>query len=176
MLGDEIETTPIIILSPAGERFTQSLAADLARHPRLALICGRYEGIDERATEILGARELSIGDYVMTGGELAAAVVVDVVARLVPGVIDEASLRDESHTSGLLEHPHYTRPAEYRGLAVPEILLSGHHARIAEWRREQAIKRTKERRPDLLERATLSDAERRRIADGGDQDEPGARV
>ncbi len=156
VLGDALPTTPILLLSPSGEVFTQEIARELARYPRLALICGRYEGIDDRVRIILRARELSIGDYVLTGGELAAAVIIDVVSRLVPGVIDPESLAEESHSSGLLEYPQYTRPPVFRGLAVPEILLSGNHAKIAEWRRMMALCRTKARRPDLLARATLS--------------------
>lgn len=156
VLGDELPTTPIVILSPSGELFTQQVARELVQYPRLALICGRYEGIDDRVRIIFRARELSIGDYVLTGGELAAAVVIDVISRLVPGVIDFESLAEESHTSGLLEYPQYTRPPVFRGLAVPEILLSGHHAKIAEWRRMMALCRTKARRPDLLERAPLT--------------------
>lgn len=161
VLGDEIATTPIIALSASGEPFTQAVATELATHPRLALICGRYEGIDERVHLILHTRQLSIGDYVLTGGELAAAVMIDVIARLVPGVIDPESLQEESFTSGLLEYPQYTRPPEYRGLTVPEVLLSGHHARIAEWRRQQSLCRTRALRPDLLERADLTPADRR---------------
>jgi len=155
VLGDELPTTPIVILSPSGELFTQQVARELVQYPRLALICGRYEGIDDRVRIILRARELSIGDYVLTGGELAAAVVIDVVSRLVPGVIDPESLAEESHTSGLLEYPQYTRPPVFRGLAVPEILLSGHHAKIAEGRRMLALSRPKARRPDLLGKAPL---------------------
>jgi tRNA (guanine37-N1)-methyltransferase len=124
------------------------------------LICGHYEGIDARVPEILGADELSIGDFVLTGGELAAAVVVDCVTRLLPGVIKSESVADESHSEGLLEYPHYTRPATFRDLEIPPVLLSGHHAEIARWRRLQALMRTAERRPDLLERASLSAEER----------------
>jgi tRNA (guanine37-N1)-methyltransferase len=132
------------------------MARELARAERLAIICGRYEGIDQRVTEILGACEVSIGDFVMTSGDLAAAVIVDVVARLIPGVIDDESLAMESHTSGLLEYPQYTRPQEYRGQVVPDVLLSGHHARIERWRREESLRRTFLRRPDLLEGARLT--------------------
>lgn len=160
VLGADREGARVVILSPSGERFDQELAAEFATLPRLVLICGRYEGIDDRVSQLLHARELSIGDFVMTGGELAAAVVIDVVSRLVPGVIDAESTTEESHSSGLLEYPHYTRPAVYRGLSIPEVLLSGHHARIAQWRREQALRRTLERRPDLLDFAELSDADR----------------
>lgn len=163
VLGTERGETEVVILSPAGARFTQATAVDLAARPRLALICGRYEGIDERVTQLLGARELSIGDYVMTGGELGAAVIIDVLARLIPGVIEDDSVADESHTSGLLEYPHYTRPPEYRGLGVPPVLLSGHHAKIESWRRRQALCRTLSRRPDLLERAELSAEDQRTL-------------
>ena len=162
-LGDDRNRTPILLPSPSGELFTQSMARELARADRVALICGRYEGIDQRVTDILGAREVSIGDFVMTGGDLAAAIIVDVVARLIPGVIDDESLAMESHTSGLLEYPQYTRPQRYRDREVPEILLSGHHARIDGWRREESLRRTCERRPDLLERANLKVAEQRLI-------------
>lgn len=161
VLGPELEQTPIILLTPSGDVFNQDLARELAQYPRLALICGRYEGIDDRVRIILRARELSIGDYVLTGGELAAAVIIDVVSRLVPGVIDPESLAEESHTSGLLEYPQYTRPPVFRGLAVPDVLLSGNHARIGEWRRQQALCRTRARRPDLLAKAQLSEKDRR---------------
>jgi tRNA (guanine37-N1)-methyltransferase len=163
-LGDELETTPIVVLSPAGRLFTQAVARELAGLGRLALVCGHYEGIDERVVEELGAEELSIGDYVLTGGELAAMVVVDAVARLVPGVIAPASIAEESHDLGLVEYPHYTRPVRFRGREVPPVLLSGHHAEIARWRREQAILRTARRRPDLLPRVDLSEGERRLAA------------
>ncbi|MBX6341284.1 MAG: tRNA (guanosine(37)-N1)-methyltransferase TrmD [Thermomicrobiaceae bacterium] len=170
VLGDDIAETPVIIMAPAGEVLTQQMAADLAREDRLAIICGHYEGIDERVRVILRAREVSIGDYVLTGGELAAMVLVDVVARLVPGVIEEESVSEESHTSGLLEYPHYTRPAEFRGLRVPDILLSGHHAKIAEWRRQQALCRTKKRRPDLLARLDLDARDRKLLEQCPDGD------
>jgi len=162
-LGDAAGSVPILLPSPSGSLFTQVMARELARADRLAIICGRYEGIDQRVTDILGAREVSIGDFVMTGGDLAAAIIVDVVARLIPGVIDDESLSMESHTSGLLEYPQYTRPQRYRDREVPEILLSGHHARIDAWRRDESLRRTCERRPDLLERASLTSAERQRI-------------
>ena len=145
------DDTEIIILSASGERFQQSIAQELSHKSRIGLICGRYEGIDQRVADILGAREVSIGDYVLTGGELPAAVIIDAVARLVPGVIQEDSTTDESHAAGLLEYPQYTRPFEYRGLTPPEVLLSGHHANVEKWRREQALQRTRDRRPDLLE-------------------------
>ena len=142
---------PIVLLTPQGRVFTQRMAAELARRERLVLICGHYEGVDERVREHLVTDELSIGDYVLTGGELAAMVVIDAVTRLLPGVLGgEESTSDESHSDGLLEYPHYTRPPEFRGRGVPDILLSGHHAEIARWRRHQALLRTAKRRPDLL--------------------------
>jgi tRNA (guanine37-N1)-methyltransferase len=149
-IANDVDNSEIILLSAAGERFTQAIAGELATRSRVVLICGHYEGVDQRVIDILGAREISIGDYVLTGGELPAAVIVDAVSRLVPGVIQEESTSDESHTAGLLEYPQYTRPFEYRGLEPPEILLSGHHAKIAAWRRDEAIRRTKDRRPDLI--------------------------
>ena len=143
----------VALLDPAGRRFTQAVARDLARRPHLVLVCGRYEGVDERVRLVADAEEVSIGDFVLTGGELAAMVVLDAVIRLLPGVLSSSEAwRDESHADGLLEHPQYTRPADFRGWKVPEILLSGNHAEIAKWRKEQAIKRTREIRPDLLGR------------------------
>jgi tRNA (guanine37-N1)-methyltransferase len=151
VLGPGPSEAPIILMSPSGEKFTQQIADDLSKADRLALICGRYEGIDQRVHDHLVTREISIGDYVLTGGELAAMVVIDAVVRLIPGVIEAASLQEESHLSGLLEYPHYTRPLEFRGWRVPEVLLSGHHAEIAKWRRLQAEALTRLRRPDMLE-------------------------
>ncbi len=152
VLGNEISTTHIAIMSAGGRPFTQTLAQEFATKSRLALICGHYEGIDDRVGRILDADELSIGDYVLTGGELPAMVIADSVSRLVPGVIDAESIIEESHSSTGVEHPHYTRPAEYRGLRVPDILLSGHHANIDAWRREQGAERTTRWRPDLVTR------------------------
>jgi len=149
----------IVLLSPAGRRFDQRLAEEFAREPRLLLLCGHYEGVDDRVRQHLATDEISIGDFVLTGGELAAMVVVDAVVRLLPGVIAPESLASESYAQGLLEYPQYTRPAVFRGWAVPEVLLSGHHAAIARWRRRQAILRTAQQRPDLLARASLSDEE-----------------
>lgn len=153
VLSDDLPHTHIAIMSAGGRRFTQAVAQELATVSRIALICGHYEGIDERVATILGADELTIGDYVLTGGELPAMVIADAVIRLVPGVIAAASIADESHATdaATVEYPHYTRPADYRGLRVPEILLGGHHARIAAWRREQARIRTARWRPDLLD-------------------------
>jgi tRNA (guanine37-N1)-methyltransferase len=141
----------LILLSPSGRLFTQAVAHELAGEQHLVLICGRYEGVDERVRLATGAEELSIGDYVLTGGELAAMVVVDAAVRLLPGVLSSAdSWADESHAQGLLEYPQYTRPVDFRGLRVPDVLLSGHHAQVAAWRRREALERTYERRPELL--------------------------
>jgi len=153
---------PVILLTPQGRVFTQKVATELAAHPRLALICGRYEGVDERIRQHLATDEISIGDYVLTGGELPAMILIDAVARLIPGVLgDPDGAADDSHAAGLLEYPHYTRPPEFRGWRVPEILLSGDHAKIAKWRREQSLLSTLERMPDLLETAELSEKERK---------------
>jgi tRNA (guanine37-N1)-methyltransferase len=152
----------IILLTPQGRLLKQSLAQELAAtHDRLLLICGRYEGVDERVRQYLVTDEISIGDYVLSGGEIAAMVLVDTLTRLIPGVLgDEAATIKDSHASGLLEHPHYTRPALYRGYGIPEILLSGHHAKQEEWRRQQSLARTLVRRPDLLETADLTETDR----------------
>ncbi len=150
------EAPPVILLSPQGRLFSHEIAEELAMKPHLVFICGHYEGIDERVAERLATDEISIGDYVLTGGEVPAMVVIDAVLRLVPGVLgSEASPAEDSHAAGLLEYPQYTRPADFRGWKVPEVLLSGNHARIARFRREQIIRRTLERRPELLERADL---------------------
>jgi len=142
----------VILLSPAGRRLDQALVRELAAEPWLVLICGRYEGVDERVVEGLPAEEVSIGDYVLSGGELPALVVLEAVGRLVPGVVGkEESLARESFEDALLDHPHYTRPQEFRGLRVPEVLVSGDHARIEEWRRRAAEEKTRRNRPDLLE-------------------------
>ncbi len=156
---------PVILLTPQGRLFNQKLAYELSLQPRLALICGRYEGIDERVRQHLVADEISIGDYVLTGGELPALVLIDAITRLLPGVLgDPDGAWDDSHASGLLEYPHYTRPAEFRGWSVPDVLLSGDHARIARWRREQALLRTWQRRPDLLLTAQLTEADRKYLS------------
>ncbi len=147
---------PVILLSPQGRPFSHEIAEELAKQPHLVFICGHYEGVDERVAVHLASDEISIGDYVLTGGELPALVVSDAVLRLVPGVLgSEASPAEDSHAAGLLEYPQYTRPADFRGWKVPEVLLSGNHAEIARWRREQIIRRTLERRPELLEKADL---------------------
>jgi tRNA (guanine37-N1)-methyltransferase len=160
VLGEELGETPVILLTPQGRVFTQAVARQLAGNSRLTLICGRYEGIDERVRQHLATDEISIGDFVLTGGELPAMVVVDAVARLVTGVLgDSNAATQDSHAAGLLEHPHYTRPAEFRGWRVPEVLVSGDHARVAAWRREQSLRRTWRRRPDLLAGADLSKAD-----------------
>ncbi len=147
----------IVLLSPQGERFDQGIAEELATRPQIVLICGHYEGIDERVRSHLVDREISIGDYVLTGGELPAMVLVDAVARLVPGVLGNAeSAVTDSFTMGLLEYPQYTRPAEYRNWKVPDVLMSGHHREIEKWRRRESLRRTLARRPDLLKQADLS--------------------
>jgi tRNA (guanine37-N1)-methyltransferase len=172
----------VILLSAQGERLSQKLATELASLERIVLICGRYEGVDERVAEHLADREISIGDYVLSGGELGAAVIVEAVTRLLPGAVgNEASTRQESFTAhvpaeetdgadstcgsgGLLDYPHYTRPAEFRGWPVPEVLINGNHSEIRRWRREQALKKTLRNRPDLLEGATLTDEDEKILA------------
>ena len=172
----------VILLSAQGERFTQTVAAELAALDRIVLICGRYEGVDERVADFLADRELSIGDYVLSGGELAAAVIVEAVMRLLPGAVgNEASTRQESFTGhvdseapgaadstcgsgGLLDYPHYTRPADFRGMAVPEVLLNGDHQQIRRWRRQRALEKTLRNRPDLLDGAALSDEDAKILA------------
>jgi tRNA (guanine37-N1)-methyltransferase len=157
---------PIVLLTPQGRLFSQSVAQELALHPYLMLICGHYEGLDERVCEYLATDEISIGDYVLSGGELAALVVVDAVVRLIPGVLgSEDSATSDSHSNGLLEYPQYTRPQVYRGWSVPSVLLSGNHREVAQWRRRQAILRTAARRPDLLNKANLSDEEKKWISE-----------
>jgi len=154
----------VVMLTPQGRRFDQKIAEELAKESHLILICGRYEGFDERIREHLVDDEMSIGDYVLTGGEPAAIVIVDAVARLIPGVLgDDSSAEAESFSSGLLEYPQYTRPAQFRGWNVPDVLLSGNHAEIAKWRRRQAIERTRDRRPDMLEAAPLTDKEKKEL-------------
>ena len=153
---------PIILLTPQGRLFDQKVADELAAQHRLVLICGHYEGVDERVREHIVTDEISIGDYVLSGGELAAIVVVDAVVRRLPGVLG-SEVEEDSHLDGLLEYQHYTRPPVYQGWSVPQLLLSGNHAQIAKWRREQSILRTLRRRPDLLNKANLSQQERQLI-------------
>jgi tRNA (guanine37-N1)-methyltransferase len=148
---------PVILLTPQGRVFNQKIALELASQPQIALLCGRYEGIDERIREHLVTAEISIGDYVLTGGELPALILIDAISRLLPGVLgDPDGAMDDSHASGLLEYPHYTRPPEFRGWGVPEILLSGDHGKINKWRREQSLRRTLKRRPEMLENLPLT--------------------
>ena len=153
--------TPLILLSPQGELFNQKIAFELSKIEHIALLCGRYEGIDERIREHLVSREISVGDYVLTGGELPALTIIDAVARLLPGVLGdaEAPMKD-SHAHGLLEHPHYTRPAVFRNWEVPELLRSGNHAAIKSWRREQSLLRTAQRRPEMLKAIDLNDEDK----------------
>ena len=163
-MDDKEGELPVILLSPQGRLFSHKIAQELSQHRQMILICGHYEGVDERIFEHLTTDAISIGDYVLTGGEVPAMVVADAVLRLLPGVLgSEESPLEDSHASGLLEYPHYTRPAEYRGWVVPEVLLSGNHARIAKWRREQIIKRTLERRPELLDKADLGLEDKRLV-------------
>jgi tRNA (guanine37-N1)-methyltransferase len=172
----------VVLLSAQGQRFTQRVAAELSLLDRIVLLCGRYEGVDERVADSLADRELSIGDYVLSGGEMAAAVIVEAVMRLLPGAVgNEASTQQESFTvdakvkdvsgadstcgsNGLLDYPHYTRPAEFRGIAVPEALMSGNHEEIRNWRRQRALEKTLRNRPDLLEGAVLSDEDNKFLA------------
>jgi tRNA (guanine37-N1)-methyltransferase len=178
--GNAKET--VILLSPQGRIFTQAVAQELAGLERIVMICGRYEGVDERVAEALADREISIGDYVLSGGELAAAIIVDAVARLVPGALgNSASAQQESFTAGaragaegpdstcasggLLDYPHYTRPAEFRGMAVPELLIGGNHEQIRKWRRRKALEKTLKNRPDLLVRKVLAEADRKLLAE-----------
>ena len=161
-----VSEMPIILLTPQGRLFSQSIAQELALLPYLMLICGHYEGLDERVCEHLSTDEISIGDYVLSGGELAALVVVDAIIRLIPGVLgSQDSTSNDSHSNGLLEYPQYTRPQVYRGWSIPPVLLSGNHGDISQWRRRQAILRTAKRRPDLLEKVNLNNEERKWMLD-----------
>jgi len=156
------DNIPVILLTPQGQVFNQGVAEELSLHPRIVLICGHYEGVDERIRTQLANREISIGDYVLTGGELSAMVLVDAISRLVPGVLGNAdSAALDSFSSGLLEYPQYTRPSEYRGWTVPEVLLSGNHKTINAWRRKEALKRTWLRRPDLIEKMVLTEEDQK---------------
>ena len=157
--------TPVILLTPQGRLFNQAEAKRLAAQPHLIVICGHYEGVDERVRDVVVTEELSVGDYVLTGGEPAALVVIDAVTRLLPGVLGNPdSVDSESFAGGLLEYPHYTRPARWREMDVPEVLLSGHHENIRRWRRKEALRRTRERRPDLLESIQLSEEDKQLLA------------
>lgn len=170
--GDDAHV-PVILMTPQGRVFNQEIAQELSQHPRLILVCGRYEGFDERVRQLVATDEISIGDYVLTGGELAAMILVDAVSRFIPGVLGAMWGADEdSHAMGLLEYPHYTRPPEYRGLVVPDVLLNGNHAAVDQWRRREAIRRTWARRPDLLLSASLSEDERWFLAELAEQDAP----
>ena len=154
---------PILLLTPQGRLFNQNIARELAQEPRITLLCGHYEGIDERVNQHLVTDEISIGDYVLTGGEIGAMIIVDAVSRLLPGVLTEGSTDDESHSNNLLEYPQYTRPPEFRGWRVPDVLLSGNHAQIARWRRKESLRKTRARRPDLFAKVDVSGKEDRKI-------------
>lgn len=156
VMSDVAEPGRVILMSPQGRIFTQEMAMRLAQERHLVFICGHYEGVDERVRQALVHEEISIGDYILTGGELPAMVVIDALTRLIPGVLDEESVAAESFTSGLLDHPQYTRPREFRGMTVPEVLVSGDHEKVRIWRRKEALARTLERRPDLLRKASLT--------------------
>ncbi len=159
------ETGVVVLLTPQGERLSQETAEEMARHGRIILICGHYEGVDERIREHLVDREISIGDYVLTGGELPALVLIDVLSRLVPDVLgNRESARQDSFSAGILEHPQYTRPRSFRGWEVPDVLLSGNHREIENWRRRESLRRTALRKPELLERANLTDDERQALS------------
>ncbi|MCH7586485.1 MAG: tRNA (guanosine(37)-N1)-methyltransferase TrmD [Chloroflexi bacterium] len=161
VLGEDLNSVRIVLLTPQGRPFKQSVAKDYSKQKRLALICGRYEGVDERVRQHLATDEVSVGDYVLTGGEIPALLVIDATARLLPGVLgDELAATQDTYARGLLEHAHYTRPADFRGWLVPEILRSGDHARIEAWRHEDSLRRTLHRRPDLLRAIELSDEDR----------------
>ncbi|HJP71650.1 MAG TPA: tRNA (guanosine(37)-N1)-methyltransferase TrmD [Candidatus Limnocylindria bacterium] len=162
------EGAHVILMDPAGERLTDALARELATRRHLALVCGRYEGIDERVRDLVD-REVSIGDYVLTGGELPALVVIDAVVRLLPGAIQEASHEGDSFATGLLEYPQYTRPESFRDAAVPPVLLSGNHGEVDRWRRREALRRTLQRRPDLLDSAPLTDQDQRVLGELRDE-------
>lgn len=154
---EPVSNIPIILLTPQGRVFNQTIAKELSAHPHIALLCGRYEGIDERIREHLVTDEISIGDYVLTGGEIPALILIDAISRLLPNVLgDPTGAEDDSHAMGLLEYPHYTRPPEFRGWQAPDVLLSGDHAKIDKWRRQQALERTFRKRPDMLEKAELT--------------------
>jgi len=164
------EEVPVILLTPQGRLLCQEIVEQLASYERIILICGHYEGVDERVREYLLSDEISIGDYVLSGGELAAMVLVDAVVRQLPGVLgSEASLEQDSHTTGLLQYPQYTRPQSFQGWEVPAVLVSGNHAQIAKWRREQSVLRTLRRRPEMLEKAELMEEDKRLIKEKGEK-------
>ncbi|MBK9748790.1 MAG: tRNA (guanosine(37)-N1)-methyltransferase TrmD [Anaerolineae bacterium] len=163
--------TPVLLMSPQGQLFSHDMATWLARQPRFGIVCGHYEGIDDRVRELVITHEVSIGDYVLTGGELPAMVIVDAVIRHIPGVLGaEGGADRESHADGILEGPQYTRPAEFRGLSVPKVLLDGNHGDIERWRREEGLRRTWRQRPDLLKKAQLTDAEKYLLAKFAEED------
>jgi len=169
------EPSTVILTSPQGRPFSQAEAVRLSRLPHVVVVCGRYEGVDERVRERLATDDLSIGDYVLTGGELPAMVILDAVARLLPGVVgDQQSVETDSFSRGLLDFPHYTRPAEFQGMKVPDVLVSGHHGEIRRWRKREALRRTLEQRPDLLEQADLDDEERALLRELNEEREKGA--
>ncbi len=166
--AEERREIPIILTTPQGELLTQRIVEELSEAPAITIICGHYAGVDERIAEGLATRQVSTGDYVLTGGELPAMIIIDAVTRLLPGVVGSpGSVAGDSITTGLLQHPLYTRPADYRGMAVPDVLLSGHHAQIDRWRRQKSLERTLARRPDLLPMADLTDDDRRYLAELG---------
>lgn len=168
MTAGDAPPCPIILLTPQGRVFSQAIARELSQHPHIALVCGRYEGVDERIRAQLVTDEVSIGDYVLTGGELPALILIDAVARMLPGALgDPDGAVTDSHAGGMLEHPHFTRPPEFRGVRVPDVLLSGDHAKINEWRRQESLRRTIERRPDLLMTAELTDEDIRFLSAQG---------
>ena len=169
MAEEEAKKTPVVLLSPQGRLFNQQIAGEMTGNDRLLLICGHYEGVDERVGSHLATDEISIGDYILGGGELAAMVICNAVVRLLPGALgSELSSRDDSHADGLLEYPQYTRPSEFRGLKVPDVLLSGNHKQIAQWRHRQSLLRTAKRRPDLLSGYKLSGKEKRLLDEDSD--------
>jgi len=166
LIEEDAPKPRVILMCPQGERYSQAKAEELAKEEHLIFICGHYEGYDERIREFLVTDELSVGDYVLTGGELPAMTIIDSVARLLPGVLgNETSAVTDSFSTGLLEYPHYTRPADFRGMKVPDILLSGHHANVEAWRKQQSLRRTLERRPDLLEHVELNKKEKKWLQD-----------
>ena len=171
--AEEREEIPVILTTPQGELLTQRLVEELSGAPAIAIICGHYAGVDDRVAEGLATLEVSTGDYVLTGGELPAMIIIDAVTRLLPGVVGSpGSVAADSITTGLLQHPLYTRPAEYRGMPVPDVLLSGHHAEIDKWRRRKTLERTLARRPDLLPSAPLTEEDRRYLAEMGYKETP----